>query len=145
MGCVTNISNPYAVLINEMPHYLKDICSAVGSITWESDTDSTMVLLMEKAQDLSQMSSITHWKVSSRKKRWLYPYNRVPELKDPHSVAISEIVIMKSGESVQKKMRTYPEGQNAFMLRAAFTEGKKREKKERKENASSVNEVSELM
>lgn len=59
---------------------------------------------------LAQMSSMMHQKVSPRKKRRLYPYNGIPELKDPHQLPYLQSWSWDPG-SIQKKMVTYPEGQ----------------------------------
>lgn len=50
MRCVTGISSPHTILINEMPHRLKNLCQDVGCIKSESDTDTTSRTSSESAK-----------------------------------------------------------------------------------------------
>lgn len=80
-----------------------------------------MFLLMEMTQDLSQMRSDSSENGSQEEE--IVPYEGVPKLKDPHPVARSAIVIIRSGVG-----ECTEENGDAFMSHADFEE----EKKERK-------------
>lgn len=120
------VSSLHTILIDRMPHYLKDLCPIImGFITSENVPFSETVRLF--GFRVFNGSSDGVWWAWWLLRKWVSgrrgaspTYDEVQELKYLEPIAISVIVIMRSGRSVLKTIVMYLEDQSTFMLHIVF-------------------------